>query len=277
MKMELGIAALMLFAAQGVVIVDNVLFYEGQDTLRTINTGECVEILSETGDFVKVRIGKATGSLHSGVLVNLQDDLALEKLFVFARGYFDQGEYVPAIRLFHVIHTTFASSPYLPEVLYYYGRSYEEVAGHYGSRDSVPGCFYNEHYQRWYYSGDLYTILLEQYPASAFAPRAAYRLLTILRMHNVPWKDSYDVILEELDLWMDFAAKYEDAEEYVLALLEIGYLNRVLYEITDDSDYKRAASDIFNRIVDLYPESIHTAQARINLREIADGEHIYKY
>lgn len=264
-------------ATPAVVIVDNVLFYDGRDTLRIINTGDKVEILDQEDDFVKVRLETATGSLHRGVLVNLKDDLAEERLFVFARGYFDQGEYIPAVRLFHVMYTTFSSSPYIPEVMYYYGRCYEELAERYDSRDSVPGYFFNEHYQRWYYAGDLYALLLERYPDSNFAPKAAYRLLTILRMHNVPWKDSYSVILEELDLWLEFATKYEDTDEYVLALLEIGYLNRVLYEITEDSDYKRDAVDIFNKIIDVYPESIHVAQAKVNLRELADGEYIYKY
>ncbi|GAI66244.1 unnamed protein product, partial [marine sediment metagenome] len=62
-------------------------------------------------------------------------------------------------------------------------------------------------------------------------------------------------------MWQDFAVKYKNTDEYVLALLEIGYLNRVLFEITEDSDYRTDAVKVFQEILDKYPNSVNSAQS----------------
>ncbi len=96
-------------------------------------------------------------------------------------------------------------------------------------------------------------------------------------MRNLPWNDSVQLIQEELRMWQDFDSKYKNTDEYVLVLLEIGYLNRVLFEITEDLDYRTDAVKIFQEIFDTYPNSIYSAQSRLNLHEIKNGKKIYKY
>ena len=85
------------------------------------------------------------------------------------------------------------------------------------------------------------------------------------------------MIQEELKMWQDFAVKYKNTGEYVLALLEIGYLNRVLFEITEDSDYRTDAVKVFQEILDKYPNSVNSAQSKVNLHEIENRKKIYKY
>ena len=119
--------------------------------------------------------------------------------------------------------------------------------------------------------------LLETFPECDFAPKSAYRLFTILRLRNLPWRDSTELIIGELDMWKDFVVRYSESEESILAFLEIGYLNRVLYEITGDSDYKIEAARIFQDIREQYPDTRFSAHADVHLHELANGEYIYKY
>ncbi|OPX18331.1 hypothetical protein BXT86_01790 [candidate division WOR-3 bacterium 4484_100] len=78
-------------------------------------------------------------------------------------------------------------------------------------------------------------------------------------------------------MWQNFIKKYPDAEEYILALMELGYLNRVLFEITENDAYRSSAVQIFNKVMRLFPDSIYEVQARINLYEIEHNKYIYKY
>ena len=78
-------------------------------------------------------------------------------------------------------------------------------------------------------------------------------------------------------MWEEFAANYETSDEYIPALLELGYLYRVLYEITEDIKYRKSATQIFQRVMEEEPNSSSSAQAKVHLYELKKGENIYKY
>lgn len=269
-----------------VIVVDDVWFY-GDHKLRVLNTGDIVEIIESKNDFVKVRYDGAVGEIHRGVLVNLHDEVSEDKLLVFAYGYFTDGEYIKSARLFAVFINNFNKSNYFVFAQYYNGVSLEEVAKRINPRDSLklradqslPLQFiiYNKENMQYYYNGELYKLILEKYPKSIYASKSAYRLITIFRAQNLPWHDSVDIIQQELTMWHDYIKKYQDVEEYPQALLEIGYLNRVIFEITNDIKYSSNAVTIFQKVIKEFPNTIHSASAKVNLKEIEKGEKIYKF
>lgn len=268
---------LLCFSDTGVVIVDNVWFYGDDHKIRVLETGDLVEIIELHEDTVKIKYDNAVGVILKGVLIDFKENIAEDELFVFARGYFDDGKYWNAVSLFDAFIRFFDESEYYAEVLYYHGLSYEALARHLNSPDSIPGVLFNEHYNICYYSGESYMTILEDYAESMYASKAAYCLFNIFRTSNQPWRDSIQLIQAELKMWQDFAVKYKNTDEYVLALLEIGYLNRVLFEITEDSDYRTDAAKVFQEILDKYPNSINSAQSKVNLHEIENRKKIYKY
>ncbi len=268
---------LLCLSDSGVVIVDGVLFYGDDHKMRCFNTGDVVEIVEQIEDTVIVKRDSAVGPILNDVIVNFKEIIAEEHLFVFARGYFDEGEYKKSAKLLNLFIKNFDGSRYCAEALYYYGLSREELAGSFDKSDSTPDFLFNEKYNIWYYSGEAYMEILERFSESTYASKAVYRLINIFRMRNLPWNDSVQLIQEELRMWQDFDSKYKNTDEYVLVLLEIGYLNRVLFEITEDLDYRTDAVKIFQEIFDTYPNSIYSAQSRLNLHEIKNGKNIYKY
>jgi len=261
----------------GVVVVDNVWFYADDQKMMALGTGDVVEIIEYEDDLVKVSYEGRMGKIHRGVLIDFEMKIAEEKLFVFARGYFDEGEFARAASLFDVFIRFFTKSQHLSEVLYYYGLSNERVARHLTPADSLPGFVFNNNYNTWHYSGEAYEQIRDEFPESVYASKAVYRLLNVTRERYLPWRDSLQPIQEELEQWQEFILKYKNTEEYVLALLEIGYLNRVLFEITDNADYRRKAVAVFQEIAEKYPNSVYSAQSNMNLYEIEKGENIYKY
>ncbi len=261
----------------GVVIVDGVWFYGDDQKMRVLGTGEVIEIIEYENDLIKISYDTIVGKIHKGVFIDLSHEIAEKKLFVFGRGYFDEGEYIKAASLFDVFIRFFDKSHHLAEVLYYYGLSNEQIAKVLTPADSLPGFIFNGNYNTWHYSGEAYERVLEEFPESMYASKAAYRLLNVTRARNLPWRDSLRLIQGELEMWHEFISKYNDTEEYVLALLEVGYLNRVLFEITENSDYKRDALEVFQEIFDKYPNSIYSAQSKVNLYEIENGINIYEY
>ena len=277
--MSMMLLSILLFVQtnQGIIIVDNVWFYEGELQTRVINTGTYVEIIDRVGDRVKIRVDDVAGELSSGVLIDLDEEVAQDRLFIFARGYYDQAEYDKAILLFEAFIETFPWSEYIAEALYFYGMSMEEQVTSVSRPDTLPGFLFNERYNLWYYSGTAYMDILEDFHETPFAPKATYRLLHILRMSNLPWHDSVPLITEELQMWDEFVTKYKTSDEHVAAMLELGYLYRVLYEITNDGGYRRSASQIFQQVIDEYPKSSSSAQAKVHLYELAKGQNIYKY
>ena len=159
--------------------------------------------------------------------------------------------------------------------MYYCGLSYEEIARKFDASDTLKGVILNERSNQWYYSGDVYKTILEKFSKSTYASKSAYHLIKIFRIKNLPWKDSVQLIQRELKMWQEFISKYKTSEEYVLALLEIGYLNRVLFQITKDLIYKKDAIKVFQKIIDKYPNTVHSAQAEVHLYEIEKGEIIF--
>ena len=119
---------LLLSASPGVIIVDNVLFYGDDHNMRILNTGDMVDILEYMDTSLKVEYDSATGELDKNVLIDLNHEIAEHEQFVFARGYFDEGEYPKAIRLLEIFVKFFDDSNYLAEALYYLGQSYEALA-----------------------------------------------------------------------------------------------------------------------------------------------------
>lgn len=275
--MVLLLSYLLIMSDPGVIIVDGVWFYSNDRMSIIFNAGDTVQIHDQIGDTLYISYAGETGTLLDGVMINLNDLLAEEQLFVFALGYFDDGAFVQAARLLEIFIGYFPGSVFYAEVLYYHGLACEQVARLLDPDDSFPHCSYNEAYGVWYYTGESYMELLGTYPASEYASKAAYRLCTILRTRNLPWRDSTEVIIEERDLWRDFVGQYAQSDECVLALLEIGYLNRVLYEITGDSDYKIEAARMFQDVRDQYPATRYSAEADVHLHELATGKNIYKY
>ncbi|MGD8979369.1 MAG: hypothetical protein PVH23_04810 [candidate division WOR-3 bacterium] len=274
--MAFAIILLLASVSPGVVIVDNVLFYGDDHSMRVLNTGDMVDILEYDNARILVEYDSATGELDKNVIIDLNHVVAEHEQFVFSRGYFDEGEYAKAIRLLEIFIKFFDDSYYLAEALYYLGQSYEALASS-GSSDSMPHFSTNEQINQQYYNGDAYRILVNAFPESPFAAKAQYRLINIYRISNLPWDDSAQIILQELAMWDDFCERYMHTDDYMLALSEKGYLYRVLYEITEDIDYRDKAFTTFNEIIHGYPNTIHAAYARVHLHELESGEKIYKY
>lgn len=284
--MVMALILLLCVSNDGVIIVDNVWFYGDDHKTRVLNTGDIVQIYDREDDMLKVKYDNAIAKIHEGVLIDLSDEIAEDKLFLFSCGYFDEKEYKKSALLFNIFIKNFNKSKYLDAALYYCGLAYEEAARQFGKSDSLQleidqglsqHCFiYNKKNNQWNYDGSMYQMILEKYPKSIFASKATYRLLNIFRMKNQPWDDSTQKILNELKMWQEFSEKYQNSEEYVLAMLEIGYLNRVLFEITKGLIYKNNACNVFQEVVKKYPDTIHSAQARVNLYELEKGEYIYK-
>ena len=267
---------LVLSTSPGVVIVDNVLFYGADHRMRILNTGDMIEILEYSNEHVTVQFDSTTGELDRNVFIDFNNEVAEDEQFVFARGYFDEGEFEKAARLLEIFTRYFDNSSYLAEALYYLGQSYEALATK-DPGDSLAVFSMNNQLHQRYYNGDAYRILIQAFPESPFAAKAQYRLINIFRIGILPWKDSVELIEQELAMWDDFCMRYQLTDEYILGLSETGYLNRILYEITDEPAYKEAASSKFEEITLKYPDTIHAAYAKVHLFELQNNEKIYKY
>lgn len=272
--MTIVFLALLISSNPGVVIVDNVLFYGDDSKMRILNTGDMVDIIESITERFNIQYDSAFGELQKNVLVDLNSTIGEHELFVFARGYFDDGELEKAARLLEIFARYFDASNYLAEALYYLGQSFEAIASR---NDSFPGIERNESIHQNFYRGDTYRIIVAEFPDSPYASKAQYRLINIYRIKHLPWHDSVEVIEQELAMWQAFCEKYPDTEEHVMGLSEMGYLNRVLYEITRSDDYSEAASAIFEGIISEYPNTVYAAYAIVHLHEMALGEQIYKY
>ncbi len=274
--MILIIVALMAAANPGVIIVDNVWFYGNDHKMRILHTGDIVNIIEEYVDKYAVEYDTAYGELEKNVLVDLSSDIAVDELFVFARGDFDNGHYAPASRLLEIFVEYYKYSPYAAEALYFLGQSMEIIAADDTSR-TLQSVMRNERLNQNFYNGDAYHVIVEEYGESIYAPKAQYRLINIFRMEHLPWDDSVAVVAEELSMWNDFCERYAETDEYVLGLAESGYLNRVLYEITADDKYRDQATSSFSEILAASPATVLGAYARVNLHELTTGKKIYKY
>ena len=275
--MSLLLLLLIGFSHTGVIITDNVWFYGANGQSRVLTTGDLVEITGEEDEFVKVKYDNAIGTLNKDILIDLGEPIAEDQLFVFGRGYFDEREYEKSTKLFDIFIKIFSKSKYLVEALYYGGLSYEELAKHCNNTDSIQYITYNRKNNTWFYDGSAYQTILNQFPKNMYAPKSAFQVIKIYRMKNVPWNDSTLLIQGELKMWQEFIKKYKKCEEYVLALLEIGYLKRVLFQITKDLNYEKEALEIFQEIMKNYPNSVYSAQAKINLYEIENNIDTYSY
>jgi outer membrane protein assembly factor BamD (BamD/ComL family) len=258
----------------GVLIVDNVLFYGNDSKMRILNTGDMVDIIENITERFQIKYDTAFGELDRNVMIDLNSEIGEHELFVFARGYFDDGEFEKAVRLLEIFVRYFDASNYLAEALYYLGQSFEAIASR---NDSFPGIERNEFIHQNYYNGDTYRVIVRDFPDSPYAARAQYRLISIFRIRHLPWQDSVEIIEEELRMWHEFCEKYQNTDEYVMALSEMGYLNRVLYEITKSDDHREAAAVIFQEIISEYPTTLYAAYATVHLHELTTGKQIYKY
>lgn len=274
--MVITIILILLSASPGVVIVDNVLFYGADHRMRILNTGDIIDIVEDINERVVVQFDSTTGELDRNVLIDFNNEVAEDEHFVFARGYFDEGEFEKAARLLDIFVQYFDNSNYLAEALYYLGQSYEALAAK-GDSDSLAVFSMNNQLNQRYYNGDAYRILLQEFPESPFASKAQYRLINIFRIGVLPWEDSVELIEQELAMWTDFCTRYQLTEEYVLGLSEAGYLNRILYEITDEPLYKDIALSKFEEVTFKYPDTIHAAYAKVHIFELQNNEKIYKY
>ncbi len=268
---------LFCFSDAGVVIIDNVWFYGDDYKTKILGVGDVVEIIDRVDDMFKVKYSSATGKIHKDVLIDLNEEIAEDKLFVFARGYFDEGGYKKSARLFDTFIQNFDESKYLAEALYYCGLAHEEMAKQFNGSNTIEGIVLNKRINQWYYRGDVYKRIVEEFPENIYASKAAYRLVKIFRIMNLPWNDSIQLVHEELNRWQKFTTKYRTHEDYIAALLEIGFLNRVLYEMTNNQEYKKEAIKKFEHIIEECPSSVYAAQSRLYLHEIEKGIPIYNY
>ena len=275
--MDLFLLFLIMSTHNGVVITDNVWVYGEDHAMHALQTGDVVGIVSYEDKMVNIMYENAPYRVLSDILIDFDSEIGSEKLFIFARGYFDEREFRKAARLFDVFTTHFDTSVYYAEALYYSGLAYEEIARTCSLTDTLPEMAYSEYLRQWVYSGMAYATLIERLPENPFTPRAQYRLLHIQRMTRLPWQDSVAVIETERSQWLEFAARYRHTDEYVMALLEAAYLSRVLFEITGNTDHRNAAIDSYRRILSEFPETVAAAQARLYIFEIENGENIYKY
>lgn len=275
--MHLFLLYLIMSAHNGVVITDNVWVYGEDHAMHALQTGDVVVIASYDGNMVNIEYENARYRVLRDILIDFDSEIASDKLFVFARGYFDEREFRKAARLFDVFTTHFDTSVYNAEALYYSGLAYEEIARTCSIRDTLPEMVYSEYLRQWIYSGRAYATLIEHLSENIFTPKAQYRLLQIQRMIRLPWQDSVTVIEAERLQWLEFAAQYQHTDEHVMALLEAAYLSRILFEITGSASHKSAAVDLYRRIVSEFPETAAAAQARLYMFEIENGENIYKY
>ncbi|UCF71579.1 MAG: hypothetical protein JSW49_04730 [candidate division WOR-3 bacterium] len=272
--MTLTLLAIVLSSSPGVLIVDNVLFYGDDHRMRILNTGDMVDIIDNATERYQIKYDTVFGELDRNVMVDLNSGIGEHELFIFSRGYFDDGEYEKAAKLLEIFARYFDVSYYLPEALYYLGQSLEAIAS---LNDSFPGIERNESVHQNYYNGDTYRVIVREFPYSRYAAKAQYRLINIYRIKHLPWHDSVEIIEEELEMWREFCDRYPETEENVMALSETGYLERVLYEITRSDDHRSAAVAIFNEIISEYPNTVYAAYAIVHLHELATGEQIYKY
>jgi hypothetical protein len=274
--MQLIVLYALIALSQGVVITDNVWVYGEDHVMHALQTGDVVTITSYEGNMVFVEYENARYRVLKDVLIDFGSDIGPDKLFVFARGYFDEREFTKAARLFDVFTTRFDTSMYYAEALYYSGLAYEEIARTCTVSDTLPEMVYSEYLRQWFYTGRAYTTLIEQ-SDNAFTPKARYRLLHIKRMMSLPYEDSVAIIESERSEWLEFAAQYQQTDEYVLALLEAAYLSRVLFEITGSAEHRNAATELYRQILDEFPGTIAAAQARLYIFEIDNGVNIYRY
>jgi hypothetical protein len=271
-----SIVLLMLSLSPGVLIVDNVLFYGSDHRMRILNTGDMVDIVEHINGRLQVQYDSVAGELDKNVLIDLNEEVAEEEQFVFARGYFDEAEFEKSAKLLDIFVRYFDNSIYLAEALYYLGQAYEALAN-VDDNDSTPLFLTNIRIKQRYYNGDAYRILLNSFPDSPFAAKAQYRLISLFRISNLPWQDSVELITKELAMWNDFCVQYQLSDEYVLGLSEMGYLNRILFEITGEPLYREEAISKFEEISFKYPDTIHAAYATVHLYELQHNEKIYKY
>ncbi|MBN2620066.1 hypothetical protein JXB22_03165 [candidate division WOR-3 bacterium] len=264
-------------ASTGIIITDNVLFYEGDLRITALMTGDTVTVTAENTDTVFIECNEKAGTLLQGVLIDLADTIAEEQLFMFARGYHDEQAFPQAMRLFvHFLHF-FPGSRYYPEALFYTGRTFDERARQATDKDTVPGITKNEGTSQYYYAGTAYKQLLEQYPSSCYAGSAAYYLILCLRAASEPWDRSLDKITKDMDRLQELVDVYGEFDERAAALEDIGYDYRVLYELTGGESYKESAQAVFASVIEEYPSTVHEASARVHLYELEHDIPIYLY
>ncbi len=275
--MVLFLAYLLSATNSGVIVVDNVWFYGEDHKMRILSTGDVVQLLGMEGDMVRAKHGDIIAKIHEDVMIDFAEKIAEDKLFIFAKGYYDESEFKQAARLFTVFIEYFPKSQYLENALYYCGLAHEEYAKDYDNTMVTPDIVLNKRSGEWFYSGSSYETIINKFPKSTYAPKAGLRLIKILRQKNVPWEDSISLITAELKAWYDFIKKYKTPEEYATALLEIGYLNRILFQTTKDPAYNKASISVFQTIVIYYPNTVYSATANVNLYEIGKGKEAYYY
>jgi len=267
----------MISASAGIIITDNVLFYEGNLKITTFFLGDTVTIDGYHGDTVLVRFNEASGILLKGVLIDLDAEIAEEQLLVFARGYYDMGLFPQAVRLFvHFLHFC-SGSQYYPEALFYTGRTFDALASQGAGYDTFPGITMNERTGQYYYTGTAYKQILEQFPESPYAAGSAYYLILSMRVAREPWNGSIDVIEKDLQRLQNIISSYDEFEERAAVLQEIGFDFRALFELSSDRSYLDQAKTVFQTVIRDYPATVHEAGARVHLYEIEKGISIYQY
>jgi hypothetical protein len=275
--MNILLCICMVSASTGIIITDNVLFYEGDLKITTLMIGDTVTIDGYCGDTAQVFLNRIFGTLLKGVLIDLGQEIAEEQLFVFSRGYYDEGCFAEAARLFFHFLYFYPGSRYYPEALFYTGLACDELACQGADYDTIPGIQKNEQSGRYYYTGNCYQRLLEEYPADVYATSAAYYLILCQRAAEEPWNGATDKIEQDLHRLQNVIDTYGKFAERAAVLEEIGYDYRALYEITSEALYRDQAVRVFKTVIQDYPAGAHEASARVHLFEIENNIPIYLY
>jgi hypothetical protein len=221
----------------------------------------------------------------------------------------DQPDDLAALALYSRMSELFPKSDYQALALWRFGQVGKRLAvvatrdarAVYGDLPVQSDDMYTEwtglrRYQRWrltfefshlgqayYYGGDAFREIVAQHPDSEWADNAAYELIRLSQADG-EWEGHPDGPLAYLRKWQDFVRRYPRSDMRPAALLDMVYVNRVLYEIYSDGQfadpakarmYRQAAERICGNVNREFAGSEYAARAERNLAELAIGHNIY--
>lgn len=307
------------------VVLWEMRVYETSDLHSEVLTAvHCADLVTVVGPRerrqVRVRAGDVVGWVHTSGLVELSAQGADARLLFAAyekeqpSHWSQEPDHLAALALYSRHMEFFPRSDYAALALYRFGQMGDRLAveatreaerkltREQKSPDASCVAWEGlEKYAKWglgldysrlgghyFYGGAAYRRVVEEHPESEWADDAAFRLLKLVRQRVGEWEGWPDEPLKELDLWREFIEKYPRGGLKPLALLEMVYINRALYEIYshprgDFADPEKAsrhleeARKLCQGIQREFARTIYAAQAEKNLAELAEGRHVYLF
>jgi len=297
-----------------------------EKTLARARCGDILLTLGEyRRGRLRVQLDGVTGWAFANGVVDLSDPAADARLLAAAFDFESPGHwardpnYGAAIALYSRHLELFPESQYRPLARYRFGQvadclaveatkairqaeSAERADSSRGDEARLEAVESEQlrKYERWglvlkrshlggqcYYGGEAYRAVLAEYPQSQYADEASYQLLKLEREEVGEWEGHPEGPFEELRHWQAFLERYPGSDLRPKALLQVLYLQRVLYEIylqsptaevRDESaarEHGEAAQELARRIMREYPGTRYAAEAETGLSELQHGEHVY--